>query len=154
MVQKKSSIKKTAKKDDKTAKPKVKKEKYYQAVGRRKTAVARVRLFTQGEKEFLVNDKPLKRYFPLSELRQICLVPLEKMKCADKFRISVLVKGGGVSSQAGAISHGLARALIIFNPLFRKRLKKTGYLTRDSRMRERKKFGLKRARRAPQWSKR
>ena len=76
------------------------------------------------------------------------------MDCLDKFNVSVNLKGGGSASQAEAVRHGIARALILFNPEFRKKLKKAGYLKRDPRMRERKKFGLKRARRAPQWSKR
>jgi len=129
-------------------------EKYYQAVGRRKTAVARVRLLTKGEKVFLVNQKPLEQYFPTTELQKTAKASLEKMKCLDKFRISAIVKGGGLFAQAEAIRHGLARALVLFNPNFRKRLKRSGFLTRDSRMKERKKFGLKRARRAPQWQKR
>jgi len=76
------------------------------------------------------------------------------MQCLDKFRVSVIVRGGGLQGQAEAIRHGIARALVLFSPDFRKRLKKAGYLKRDPRMRERKKFGLKRARRAPQWQKR
>ena len=76
------------------------------------------------------------------------------MKCLDKFKISVMVKGGGISSQAEAIRHGISRALVEFNPEFRRRLRRLGFLTRDPRKRERKKFGLKRARRAPQWAKR
>jgi small subunit ribosomal protein S9 len=132
----------------------VKPVKYFEAVGRRKTAVARVRLLTQGEKTFFVNKKPLEVYFPIFEQQWTVTTPLEKMKCLDKFKISTIVKGGGLSSQAEAIRHGIARALVLFNPDFRKRLKKAGYLTRDPRMRERKKFGLKRARRAPQWQKR
>ncbi len=135
-------------------KPVAKPAKYFEAVGRRKTAVARVRLFTQREKTFLVNKKPLEVYFPIFELQQAAIAPLVTMKCLDKFKISAIVKGGGLHAQAEAISHGIARALVLFNPDFRKRLKKAGYLTRDPRMRERKKFGLKRARKAPQWSKR
>lgn len=134
--------------------PKPKPARYFEAVGRRKTAVARVRLFTKGGKEFLVNDKPYQVYFPTLALQQAALASLEKMKCLDKFRISAKVKGGGLNAQAEAVRHGIARALILFNPDFRKRLKKVGFLTRDPRMRERKKFGLKRARRAPQWKKR
>jgi len=136
------------------AKPAPKLVKYFAAVGRRKTAVARVRLFTQREKTFLVNKKPLEVYFPIFELQQAAIAPLVTMKCLDEFKISAIVKGGGLHAQAESISHGIARALVLFNPDFRKRLKKAGYLTRDPRMRERKKFGLKRARRAPQWSKR
>ena len=128
--------------------------KYFEAVGRRKTAVARVRLFTQGEKLILVNEKPFQEYFPTLGLQQIINSSLEKMKAFDKFRISAKVKGGGICAQAEAVRHGISRALVKFSPDFRKRLRKAGYLTRDSRMRERKKFGLKRARRAPQWSKR
>lgn len=134
--------------------PKIKPERYLEAIGRRKTSMARVRLFTRGEKDFLVNKKPCNVYFPTLELQQICRAALEKMKCLDKFGIQVLVKGGGYHSQAEAVRQGTARALVLFNPDFRKRLKKAGFLTRDSRMRERKKFGLKRARRAPQWAKR
>ena len=116
--------------------------------------MARVRLFTRGEKTILVNNKPYNVYFPTIELQQIAQAALEKMKCLDKFRVSAIVKGGGLSAQAEAIRHGISRALTLFNPDFKKRLKKAGFLTRDSRMRERKKFGLKRARRAPQWQKR
>lgn len=129
-------------------------ERYYEAQGRRKTSVARIRIWTKGGKEFLVNKKTLEKYFPMLFLQRTVLSPLEIMKCLDKFKISVIVKGGGISSQAEAIRHGISRALIIFNPDFRKRLKKAGFLSRDSRMRERKKFGLKRARRAKQWKKR
>ncbi len=145
---KRAPVKKEIKKS--AAKP----AKYFAAVGSRKTAVARVRFFTQGEKTFSVNKKSLEAYFPTFELQQTVTAPLAAMKCLDKFKISAIVKGGGSSSQAQALSHGIARALVLFNPDFRKRLKKGGYLTRDPRMRERKKFGLKRARRAPQWSKR
>ena len=129
-------------------------DRYFEAVGRRKTSVARVRLFTRGEKEFLVNNKPFEKYFVFSEDQQIAISSMKKMKCLDKFRISVMIKGGGRRSQAEAIRHGTARVLVDFNANFRKRLRKAGFLTRDPRMRERKKFGLKRARRAPQWAKR
>ena len=129
-------------------------EKYYEAVGRRKTSIARVRLFSKGEKLFLVNAKPIEKYFPTFELQEIAKAPLEKMKCLDKFRISARIKGGGLVSQAEAIRHAISRALVLFNPDFRKRLKKAGFLKRDPRMKERKKFGLKRARKAPQWQKR
>ena len=135
-------------------KPAAKPERYFEAVGRRKTSVARVRLFTKGEKNFLVNNKTLEVYFPTFELQKTAQAALEKMSCLGKFKVSALVKGGGLHSQAEAVRHGTVRALVIFNPDFRKGLKKTGFLTRDPRMRERKKFGLKRARRAPQWQKR
>ena len=140
----------------KVEKPEVvaKQVKYLEGVGRRKTAVARVRLIPQGEKTFLVNGKSIDTYFPAIELQQTAKAALERMSCLDKFGISVKVRGGGFSAQAEAIRHGIARALVLFNPDFRKKLNKAGFLTRDPRMRERKKFGLKRARRAPQWSKR
>jgi len=128
--------------------------KYIEAVGRRKTAVARVRLFSTGEKKVIINEKELSNYFPMPEIQQVVLSPLEKVNMMGKFLVSVKVRGGGFSAQAEAIRHGLARALVKVNPNFKKRLKKAGYLTRDPRMRERKKFGLKRARRAPQWQKR
>lgn len=134
--------------------PEVLSDRYFEAVGRRKTAVARVRLFTKGEKVFLVNDKPFDLYFPTIECQQIAAASLRKMKCLDRFRVQVKVKGGGLRGQAEAVRHGIARALVLFNLEFKKRLRRVGYLTRDARIRERKKFGLKRARRAPQWSKR
>jgi small subunit ribosomal protein S9 len=130
------------------------KRKYIEAVGRRKNAVARVRLFTHNKKGVEINGKPLQEYFQDIILQKTVLAPLEKLKCQDKFSVVVKVKGGGFCGQAEAIRHAIARTLLSLNPYFKKRLKKSGYLTRDPRMRERKKFGLKRARRAPQWSKR
>jgi len=144
----KKVVKKTTKKTIK------KEEKYLEATGRRKKAVARVRAWTKGKSEILVNGKSYKEYFPTKKLQDIVITPLEKMNCFDKFKIKILAKGGGVHGQAEAARHGITRILVLFNPDFRKRLKKTGYLTRDPRMKERKKFGLKRARRAPQWKKR
>jgi len=167
ICQKQKKIEKKEKPKKKVKKPAIKKavekpipgyplgrEKYFEAVGRRKTALARVRLFTRGEKAFSVNRKPLENYFPTFELREIARVALEKMKCLDRFGVSAIVKGGGLHAQAEALRHAITRALVLFNPDFRKRLKQAGFLTRDPRMRERKKFGLKRARRAPQWQKR
>ena len=133
------------------AKPEIK--KYYESVGRRKTAIARVRL-SRGESAFLINEKPLEQYFLDFNLQKIIKDVLGKIDGADKFSVSARVKGGGIHAQAEAIRHGIARTLVAFDPDFRRKLKKTGFLTRDPRMRERKKFGLKRARRAPQWSKR
>jgi small subunit ribosomal protein S9 len=129
-------------------------DKYYEAVGRRKTAIARVRLYTRGEKIFTVNDKPLEKYFQGLEFKNIIEAPLVKMNCTDRFRVSARVLGGGINAQAEALRHGISRALVMFNADFKKRLKKSGYLTRDPRMKERKKPGLKKARRAPQWAKR
>ncbi|MBI2042079.1 MAG: 30S ribosomal protein S9 [Candidatus Nealsonbacteria bacterium] len=128
-------------------------EKYFEAIGRRKTSSARVRIFLNDSKEILVNDKPYDVYFPTLDMQEKVVSPLNSIG-TDKFKILVKVSGGGIHSQSEAVRHGIARALILFNLDFRKRLKKAGFLTRDSRMRERKKFGLKRARRAPQWRKR
>lgn len=145
----------------KTAAKAVKKEgevkipsRYYEAVGRRKRAIARVRLFTKGEKQFMVNSKPYTQYFPVEELQLTADAALRRMKINDKFFTSVKVNGGGISAQAEAVRQGIARALLKFNPDFRKRLKKSGFLRRDPREKERRKFGLKKARRAPQWAKR
>ncbi len=162
-VRKKKVIKKPeAKKPKKSvSKKKVEKKeikagsgKYFEAVGRRKTAVARVRIFTRGEKVILVNNKPFDVYFPMRKLQEVVKSPLVKMDCLGKFRITVILKGGGFNGQAEALRHGITRALVKYKSDFRQDLKKAGYLTRDPRMRERKKFGLKRARRAPQWQKR
>jgi small subunit ribosomal protein S9 len=132
----------------------LKSDRYFEAVGRRKTAVARVRLFTKGEKQFIVNGKTYQDYFPLIEDQDKATSSMRKMKCFDKFRVVVIVRGGGRNAQAEAVRHGTARVLVDFNNNFKKRLRKVGYLTRDPRMRERKKFGLKRARKSPQWAKR
>ncbi len=128
-------------------------ERYFESVGRRKTAIARVRVYTRPG-AFTVNTKPYGQYFPALELQKIVEDALKKMKLWERFRISVMVSGGGIHAQAEAVRHGLARSLIKFNADFRKRLKRAGYLKRDPRMKERKKFGLKKARRAPQWQKR
>lgn len=129
-------------------------ERYWEAVGRRKTSVARVRIFTKGEKGIQINQKSLAEYFPTPHLQYIANEALELMKSSDRFRATAKVYGGGIRAQAEAIRHATARALTLFNPDFRKRLKRAGFLTRDPRMKERKKFGLKGARKAPQWAKR
>jgi len=140
--------------------PKDKKNKrYYEAVGRRKRAIARVRLLTikpfEGDEgKITVNDKSYQQYFPTMELRQIAEASLRRLKSLNRFEIVARVKGGGIHSQAEALRHGVARVLVDFNADFRKKLKKVGYLKRDPRETERKKFGLKKARRAPQWAKR
>lgn len=131
----------------------VKADKYYEAVGRRKTSVARVRLFTKGQ-GIIVNEKDYTEYFPDVTLQRIAESSLKKMKSLDRFRITAKTSGGGTKSQAEAVRHGIARVLVIFNQDFKKRLRRAGYLTRDPRMKERKKFGLKRARKSPRWSKR
>lgn len=129
-------------------------DRYFEATGRRKTAVARVRLFTRGEKQFLVNGVPYTEYFKLAADQETATASMRKMKCLDKFKVTVIVNGGGRNAQAEAVRHGTARVLVDFNNNFKKRLRKVGFLTRDPRMRERKKFGLKRARKSPQWAKR
>ena len=129
-------------------------KKYFEAIGRRKTSSARVRLYTQGKKGIVVNNKDYKEYFATPVLQKIVEEPLVALNCAEKFGFTIIVNGGGSTGQAGACRHGITRALVLLNPYFKKRLKKSGFLTRDPRMRERKKPGLKRARKAPQWSKR
>ncbi len=129
-------------------------DRYWEAVGRRKTAVARVRLFTKGERGVWVNTQPITEYFSYPTLQRVATEAIDTMNSGDRFRVTVKVSGGGVHAQAEAVRHGTARALVLFNPDFRKRLKRAGFLTRDSRMKERKKFGLKGARKAPQWAKR
>jgi len=137
-----------------------KKKRYFEAVGRRKTSVARVRLFATSplqsvaEDNLIINDKPHKDFFLTPELQQVVEAPLRRLKSLNRFGVTVRVKGGGIRGQAEAIRHGLSRTLILFDPNFRKKLKKAGYLTRDPRKKERKKYGLKKARRAPQWRKR
>lgn len=123
-------------------------------VGRRKRAVARVRLIKNGKGVITVNGKAYDKYFTTFELREIVKSPLKTSGQENSVDISVMVKGGGIRGQAEAVRLGIARALIQLNQTFRKSLKKLGYLERDAREKERKKFGLKGARRAPQWSKR
>ncbi|MBI3956656.1 MAG: 30S ribosomal protein S9 [Candidatus Kerfeldbacteria bacterium] len=126
---------------------------YLFAVGRRKTAVARIRLYSKGSGQITVNEKPFDAYFPLPIWQRIVRKPLE-LTGYTKGDISIKVAGGGVQSQAESARHGIARALLLVDPAFRKVLKPMGLLTRDARVKERKKYGLKRARRAPQWQKR
>lgn len=129
-------------------------EKYIEAVGRRKTSTARVRITKAGKSSMTVNEKTDGEYFPVEKLRLIVRDPLTTSGISQKFKISVLVKGGGISSQAEAIRHGIARALVKYDLELRKDLKQAGFLKRDPRMKERRKFGLKKARKSPQWSKR
>lgn len=131
---------------------KVKKE-MFQGTGRRKNAIARVRLAT-GKGNITINGKKVEEYFNLESLLYVVKQPLVLTKMTDKLDIIVRVSGGGLSGQAGAVRHGISRALIELNPEFRKALKDEGFLTRDPRMKERKKYGLKKARKAPQYSKR
>ena len=130
---------------------------YIEAIGRRKTAIARVRLTQDAKKEtieFTVNTKPLKTYFPVEEFSNIAFEPFTKTKREAGFSVSVHVYGGGIRGQAEATRLGLARAMLKLQPELRNELKVFGLLTRDPRMVERKKPGLKKARRAAQWSKR
>ena len=127
-------------------------EKYY-GTGRRKSSVARVYL-VPGTGKVTINKKDMDEYFGLETLKIIVRQPLEATNMADKFDVIVNVKGGAFTGQAGAIRHGIARALNKYDLDLRPTLKKAGYLTRDPRMKERKKYGLKKARRAPQFSKR
>lgn len=123
------------------------------ATGRRKTSVAKVWIMP-GNGKIVVNKRSLDDFFGLETLKAEVKRPLEKINALDKFDVIVSVKGGGFTGQAGAIRHGIARALLKIDGDFRPILKKEGYLTRDPRMKERKKYGLKKARRAPQFSKR
>lgn len=133
-------------------------ERYIEGIGRRKNAIARVRIVGRGGKAeartFIVNGKKMEDYFPTEEMRIIARESALKAKLPDSFTVSALVSGGGIHAQAEAVRHGFARALVSHDEELRKRLKKGGLLKRDSRMKERKKFGLKKARKAPQWSKR
>ena len=128
------------------------KSKYFEGVGRRKTAIARVRLYA-GSGAPTVNDKPADKFFSLPRLMKTAFSPLDIIK-VDKMSVRSKVSGGGVKAQAEAIRHGLSRALVVMDPENKKRLRLEGYMTRDPRMVERKKYGLKKARRAPQWAKR
>ena len=133
---------------------KTNKERYIEAVGRRKTAAARVRLYKSSRESFTVNDKELAEYFPVKVLQSVVKDPFIKVDLSQKFTVSAHIQGGGISAQAEALRHGIARALVIHDPELRSQLKKAGFLKRDPREKERKKFGLKKARKAPQWSKR
>lgn len=125
----------------------------YYGTGRRKHSVARVRL-VPGEGRIVINTRTLDEYFGLETLKLIVKQPLQLTDTLSQFDVIVLAHGGGVSGQAGAIRHGIARALLQAEPSYRQPLKRAGFLTRDARMKERKKYGLKGARRAPQFSKR
>ena len=128
-------------------------KKYYYGTGRRKNAIARVRL-TEGTGKITVNGKNLDEYFGLETLKVIVKQPLTATNTVAKFDVISTVSGGGYTGQAGAVRHGIARALNEANDEFRPILKSNGFLTRDPRMKERKKYGLKKARKAPQFSKR
>ena len=131
------------------------KGEYYYGMGRRKTAVARVRLYPNGDGSITVNGKSAQAYFGTRDTPMATMNgPLRVLELGNAYTITVRVVGGGTTGQAGAIRHGVARALLRVNPEWRLALRKAGYLTRDPRMKERKKPGLKRARKAPQYTKR
>ena len=130
------------------------KKKYYYGTGRRKSSVARVRVYENGTGSIIINGREIDNYFGLETLKLVVNQPLVAADLVGKVDVVVTVAGGGVSGQAGAIRHGISRALLLLNPEYRATLKAAGFLTRDPRMKERKKYGLKAARRAPQFSKR
>ncbi len=130
------------------------KNRYIEAVGRRKTAIARVRITPSSKTTFVVNDKDVKEYFVTGDLQSIAQEALSKSEISEKFTVTVHVMGGGIHAQAEAVRHGLSRTLVDRDEAVKNTLKKLGFLKRDSRQVERKKFGLKKARKAPTWSKR
>ena len=130
------------------------KTKYFYGTGRRKSSVARVRVYENGTGSIIINGREINDYFGLDTLKLVVNQPLVATDLVGKVDVVVTVAGGGVSGQAGAIRHGLSRALLGLNAEYRATLKAAGFLTRDPRMKERKKYGLKAARRAPQFSKR
>lgn len=140
--------------EKKTTAKKIHKEKYFFAIGRRKTANARVKLFAEGKGEITVNERTFESYFPTFGLQKMAQDPLTVLGLEKKMNAIVTTSGGGVGAQAKATSLGIARALILIDPAYRTVLKKDGFLKRDDRKKERKKPGLKRARRRPQWQKR
>lgn len=129
-------------------------ERYIEAVGRRKTSTARSRITPSKKQEVTINGKTIEEYFPTEVLQSHVTQPLAIEGLEQQFSVSVKVNGGGISSQSEAVRHSISRALTKFEETLRKPLKSAGYLKRDPRMKERRKFGLKKARRAPQWSKR
>ena len=136
------------------AKTNLKKKIQFWGTGRRKKAIARVRLVPAGSGAIVINDRTLEDYFPMGTLQYIVKQPLKEVEAEGKYDVLVNVVGGGYTGQAGAIKLGIARALLEADPNTRATLKKAGFLTRDPRAKERKKYGLKKARRAPQFSKR
>ena len=136
------------------AKKVVKKKVQYWGTGRRKKAIARVRLIPGGEGNIVINKRSIDDYFGLETLKFIVHQPLNLTGTLDKFDVAVNVRGGGPTGQAGAIRHGISRALVIADAEYRPALKAAGFMTRDPRMKERKKYGLHKARKAPQFSKR
>lgn len=129
-------------------------EKYFQANGRRKTAVAQVRLIPGGNGKVTINGKPLAEYLPVPTLQELALSPLKKTGKLETVDITVRAEGGGITGQADATRMGIARALVMYDEALKPAIKESGLLTRDARKKERKKFGKRGARRSPQWRKR
>jgi small subunit ribosomal protein S9 len=154
----KPEVKATVKTEkDAVKEEKTPKERYFYAVGRRKASVAQVRIYPNDkatEDGLIVNKKKMTEYFPVLFLQNIFASPLKVVDAFGKFEVSVLVRGGGFRGQAEAVKLGISKALVVFNPEYKKKLKEGGFMTRDSRVVERKKPGLKKARKAPQWAKR
>lgn len=162
MLKKTSAIKKIVKKPVKKQEKPVKKERYFEAVGRRKTAVARVRVFAESSSpkkstlknpEIIINNKDISDYFPLKKYQDIVFAPFKNLSLKN-YKTTILVKGSGLNAQAEAARLGIARALILLDSAWRSKLKLLGFLKRDPRMVERKKYGLRKARRPQQWKKR
>ena len=132
------------------------KEEYIETIGRRKTAAARVRISKIKSKDdvIVINEKDYEEHFPTKELQEVAKDALKHSPEEDNFKVTARIKGGGIEAQAVALRHGIARALVEYSAELRKNLKGAGFLKRDPRMKERKKFGLKKARKSPQWSKR
>lgn len=150
------ATKKTVKKEEVKEKEAAKVAQYFYGLGKRKTAIAQVRIYLAGkeEKGVVVNERSFEKYFPIARLRDLIKSPLALAGQDVKFDISAKVRGGGVNAQAEAIRLGISRALVEFNAELRKSLRDSGFLTRDSRIVERKKPGKRKARRSPQWAKR
>lgn len=130
------------------------KTKYFEAIGRRKTARARARITPAAKESFELNGQSLEQYFATEELRGIATDAFTKSKIAQKFKVTALLSGGGIHGQAESLRHAISRALLDYDIELRKKLKKLTFLKRDPRAKERRKFGLKKARKSPQWSKR
>ena len=128
--------------------------RYIEAVGRRKTAIARVRISEAAKTAFTVNEKAFADYFPTEQLQTTVKNAFDKVKLPVKFKVQAHIVGGGISAQSEAMRHGISRALLEYDQTLRKEIKHLGFLKRDPRAKERRKFGLKKARKSPQWSKR
>lgn len=149
----KSTVKTKQSEPSKVKEAKEIKERYFESVGRRKTSVARVRLYPK-KSGIAVNGGDYKQYFKIPKHQNTVSSALDLMNAPEKFGVEAKVFGGGLTGQSEAVRHGISQALVKLNATYRKRLRASGFLTRDSRMVERKKYGLKKARRAPQWAKR